>query len=228
MAPCLYRDHRLSPCPAVKPNRDKAEELLNRGRDEPDSALTTLAELYRAYIKYWSHRQIPRGLRGRVNASTVAQETMLRFQERIPDFECQSLPQFERYLLATAKNVITDLRRFHFAKKRNVLRETPLEELESRAFWQSMKSLDDAEPGEVCLASDEAAVRLSQIYSALRKLPAHYQAAIRARYEKGHSTEEIAHRIGRSPGATRMLVTRAVEALRKRVAQINGNSTHES
>jgi RNA polymerase sigma factor (sigma-70 family) len=211
---------------SLKPAQAVALSLLERAAEAPSDALVSLAQLYRAYIKGWARPQISRELRRRFQSSTVAQETLLRIQAQSAGFETRSLAEFENYLLKTAQAVIRDLTRRHLAKRRSILREVPIKELDSQAFWNIMRSQSDPGPGEAVEEFDENRYRLEQIRTALLTLKPHYQKVIREYYQAGKTVEEIAAVIDRSPDATRMLITRALKALQKKL-QVDGSSSDE-
>lgn len=204
---------------ALKPHGSVALPLLDHAASGTSDALLALADLYRAFLKHWVHAKIPHDLRRRVHSSSVAQETMLRVQMKASEFECRTLPEFEHYLMAIARNVITDLHRFHLADKRTMLREQSLQGLESRDFWNSLKSLAEWSPAELAAKQDEREHRLLRVHAALLALPSHYQRVIRAHYEEGQSVDQIAAKLDRSKNATRMLILRAVDALKSKVEE---------
>lgn len=210
----------LSKLNALKPPHAIAVELIER-TDRPNEALLGLAQLYQAYVKGWARPQISRELRQRFQSSTVVQETMIRLQGQLDRIECRSVPEFENYLLKTARSVISDLRRHHFAQRRSLLKEIPLEELESQLFWDTMRKLSEPNPHEIAAERDESDVRMEQIRIALLATKPHYRKVIREHFEKGKSIEEIARDIGRSRNATRMLIARALKDLQGRVESEN-------
>jgi RNA polymerase sigma factor (sigma-70 family) len=211
---------------SLKPATAVALPLLERAAIEPGDALMSLAQLYRAYIQTWARGQISPALRSRFQSSTVVQETLIRIQRQAPDFECRSLPEFENYLLKSAYAVIADLRRRHLADRRSLLREVALEELESQVFWDAMRKASEQSPADLAARQDDQQDLLSRVRLALLSLKLHHQKVIHEHFLLGKSIAEIADDIGRSPNATRMLIRRALEALRARL-QGSGESHNE-
>lgn len=207
----------LSKLNSLKPAESAARELLQRATVQPNDALVSLAQLYRAYVKGWAGVQISSTLRLRFQSSTVVQETLLRIQGQREDFECRSLPEFENYLLKTARAVIGDLTRHHLAQRRSLLREIPLEELESQQFWNTMRNLTERAPDEVAAEDDEQRHRLERVRVALLMIEPHYRKVIREHFESGKTIDEIAVVLDRSPNATRMLIMRALKALQAKL-----------
>jgi RNA polymerase sigma factor (sigma-70 family) len=211
----------------LKPDGAHVAPLIEASGQERASSLAALAAMYSAFLEAWAGEKLPNQLKKRVSASSVVQETLLRVHEHAEDFQGRSLPQFEQYLLRIAQNIIVDLYRFHLAQRRSIRRERPLEELESAAFWDTMRSVAPEAAGSRLEAQDEAQHRAKQVQKALLGLPKHYQRVIRSRYELNWSTAQIAGKLGCSEGAARELVRRAVAKLRARLSE-TGNETTES
>jgi RNA polymerase sigma-70 factor (ECF subfamily) len=146
-------------------------------------------------------RQIQRRVQPRVSPSDVVQETMLRAHENFGQFRGKS----EQELLAWLRKIlVSSLARFveqhMLAAKRDVRKEV------------SAMPIDQfAEPSG---ASGIRAERSALVRGLLEQLPEHYREVLVLRNIQGLSFEEVAARLGRSPGAARMLWLRAIEKLR--------------
>jgi RNA polymerase sigma factor (sigma-70 family) len=211
----------------LKPDGAQVAPLVETSGQERASSLAALGAMYAAFLEAWAGENLPNQLKRRVSASSVVQETLLRVHEHAEDFEGRSLPQFEQYLLRIAQNIIVDLHRFHLAQRRSIRREKSLEDLESAAFWDTMRSVASEAAGHRLEAQDEAQHRARRVQQALLRLPKHYQRVIRSRYELNWSTAQIAQKLGCTEGAARELVRRAVAKLRARLIE-TGNETTES
>lgn len=209
---------------SLKPSQAVATELLQRAAFDPRVAVSSLAELYRAYVKDWARMQISPAMRQRFQSSTVAQESLIRIQAQGQGFECRSLPEFENYLLKTVRAVISDLRRRHLAEKRSLLREVWLEELESGIFWNAMRCLSLESPYTLAAEQDERLRRLERVRAALLRIEPHYRKLIISHFISGNSIADIAATLERSKKATRMLITRALRAL-KAAVDADGGTT---
>jgi RNA polymerase sigma factor (sigma-70 family) len=212
---------------SLKPRPSVARPLFERAAANSAEELASLAQLYRAYIQHWARTQIPQNMRPRIDSSSVAQETIVRVQAGTDKFAGRTLEEFENYLLTTAHNLLVDLRRFHLAKKRSRVLEQRLDALESRALWQSVLNAAAPGPDELVMAQDEIDVLRSRVQAALKKLPAHYEVVILEHFVHGKSYEEIAAALDRSPHAVRMLIARAVKALRKSLGVSEGGTYAE-
>jgi RNA polymerase sigma-70 factor (ECF subfamily) len=109
--------------------------------------------------------------------------------------------RFSAFLYRIARNALAD----HFRRSRE---EVPVEDLRWEA--SGSKGLDE----EVIERESQRRIR-----QALAALPSDYREVIQLRVILGVPTEEVAHWMGRSEGAVRVLLHRALRALRRRIAE---------
>jgi RNA polymerase sigma-70 factor (ECF subfamily) len=106
---------------------------------------------------------------------------------------------------------VADQAKYHRAGVRNLRREVSLEDLLDRAGGAAQQALADSLPSPSSLAiRRERSVLLAD---ALEKLPADYRTVFVLRNIERIPFNEIAVRLGRSPGAVRVLWTRAMKRL---------------
>lgn len=157
------------------------------------------AELYRRYIKSVYSYQIART--GDVHdAQDLTSQTFLAAQESITNF--QGRGKFATWLLAIASHKTAD----HFRRQQATKQQATL----------PLESADqEADPSTV---SAEEAIdhqwRLEQVTQALGKLTPARAEAIVLRIFGGLSAAEVGQVMGRSEGAAKMLVCRALTDLR--------------
>ena len=77
-------------------------------------------------------------------------------------------------------------------------------------------ALDVQDTQEAAFTQEEVAV-LQVLADQLAQLPADYRDVLVLRHLEGLSFGEVAERMGRSPGAVRMLWLRAIDQLRERL-----------
>jgi RNA polymerase sigma-70 factor, ECF subfamily len=173
--------------------------------EHSDAALVALAqggereafgELYRRYLD-----PIYRYLRVRVSDDRLAEDlgemVFLRAFESLGSYRERGHP-FSAYLYRVARNLLVD----HYRRR---------EEL----------SLDHALdiPGTIDVAGEVARRdQLRTVRAALTSLPEDQQEVIRLRVVLALPTAEVAAWMGRSEGAVRVLLHRALKALRERLA----------
>lgn len=179
---------------ASKPSTDS--DLVSRAQAGETDAY---AELYQRYVD-----PIYRYVRMRLGEDRAAEDltemVFLRSYEALPGYRERGHP-FSAYLYRVARNLLVD----HYRSKRQ---EVPLDEadLEDHA----------SAPEDGLIRQDrDQAIRL-----ALASLPADYQEVIRLRVVMALPTATVAEWMGRREGSVRVLLHRALKALRKKVEDV--------
>ena len=156
-------------------------------------------ELYQRYLD-----QIYRYIRVRVTEDRVAEDltevVFLRSFETLGRYKERGRP-FSAFLYQVARNLLVD----HYRQQKE---EVPIEDANQMAT--STPTVD-----EHVIQSE----RIREIGHALTSLPSDYQEVIRLRVILALSTAEVAAWMGRSEGAIRVLLHRALTALRRRLAE---------
>jgi len=154
------------------------------------------------YLRYFD--PIFRYLRTRLadaqDAEDMAETVFLRAYQALPGYRERGWP-FSAFLYQVARNALTD----HYRQHRP---ETGLTEVENA--------------GTPARALDEDLARMEQVaglHRAMAQLPPDYQEVIRLRVLLSLPTETTAQWMARSEGAVRVLLHRALETLRKRIAE---------
>jgi len=157
--------------------------------------IEAFGELYTRYLD-----PIYRYICTRVSEDQVAEdlteEAFLRAFKALDKYEERGLP-FSAYLFRVTKNMLVDY-------YRQQTKETALE--------------DEEQIPALVLSPDEELVKIEKhrlLHHVFAKLPMEYQEVIRLRIILGISTTEAAACMGRSEGALRVLLHRALKALRK-------------
>jgi RNA polymerase sigma-70 factor (ECF subfamily) len=146
----------------------------------------------------------------KVSSKEVAQdltsETFLKVWQKFQNSEIENLKAF---LYKTARNLVID-----FYREKGKLNPTSLE---------SLPNLPDPRANlEEKIILDE---KIQLVKKALSNLKEDYQEAIILRYVDGLSLKEISEILEKSPSATRVLIHRALLALKKECNKIQGFSS---
>jgi RNA polymerase sigma-70 factor, ECF subfamily len=193
-----------------------AASLIDRARHGSRSSLGHLLQQYRNYLVVLAATQIDKRLQPRVSPSDVVQETMLRAHKNFGQFRGNT----EQELLAWLRQIlVNNLAKFveqhMLARRRDVRREVSIERLGAaleQSTIQLAALLPDAEKSpSLAVEQREEAVVLAD---RLSQLPDDYREVLVLRNLQGLAFEDVAARIERSVGATRMLWLRAIEKLR--------------
>ncbi len=197
--------------------RPDPERLLAQARQGDAGRLGALLELYRNYLHLLARTQIDLHLRGRASPSDVVQEAFLQACANFGQFRGQS----EKELLAWLRRILVNtlgrvVEKQVKARKRDVRREVSVERL-MRNIENSSAAFDAAlaSPHSSPSARAERRELAALVADQLARLPANYREVIVLRNLEGLSFEEVAHRMGRTAGAVRILWLRALDRLRQ-------------
>src|SRR3954454_8152589 len=193
-----------------------ANALISQARRGSKSSLGSLLEQYRNYLVVLATTQIEKRLQRRVSPSDLVQETMLRAHKNFAQFRGTTEPE----LLAWLRQILVDnlahfVEQHVLAARRDVRREVSIERL-GVALEQSTIQLAALVPAQgkspsMAVQQREEAVVLAD---RLSKLSDDYREVLVLRNLQALPFDEVAKRIGRSVGATRMLWLRAIDKLR--------------
>src|SRR5262245_30520051 len=176
-------------------------DKLARGRQGDRAALEELFARWRPLLKLQADRLLGAELAARVDPSDVVQEAFTQAFLSLPQFRGATEGEWVNWLRAIVAGRAANAQRHHSADKRSPGRET----------HDPTDAQPDSAPGPDGLASlREEDARLA---SAIAALPPDMRAVIVRRVFHNEPFEAVAKRLGRTPGATRVLWTRALRRL---------------
>jgi RNA polymerase sigma-70 factor (ECF subfamily) len=187
------------------------ELLLEQARAGDEAALGRLLELYRNYLRLVARTLIGQALRVRLDASDLVQETFLKASREFAQFLGSTEPELTAWLRQILVRTLANQAKRHRRQGRDYQRQESLEAMLDRSSTAVQQAL--AAPTET---PSTHAVRREQavlLADALEKLPAHYREVFILRNLEHIPFDQIAARLGRSPGATRVLWKRAMDRL---------------
>jgi RNA polymerase sigma-70 factor (ECF subfamily) len=200
---------------SMSQSSNSTRRLLEQARAGSSESLGQLLRSYFRYLNSLSRGHIDDRIKMRVSASDVVQETLLEAHRDFAQFVGTSLEEFTGWLRKILFNNLSSAIEAHvLAAKRDVRKQRSLDEKNdaSQSFGQLERTLaaDVSSPSSPARRGES----LAQLSQAIKELPEAYRQVIELRHFEGLSFSEIALRLGRNPGATRMLWVRAVEKLR--------------
>ena len=194
-------------------------KLLAEAKNGDADSLGLLLRKYFRYLNSLSRGHIDDRIRMRVSASDVVQETLLEAHRDFQNFAGTSLEEFTGWLRKILfHNLATAIENHVLTAKRDVRKQRSLDEKHNDAnqtaagFKHSLEA-NVSSPSSPIVRNES----LEQLRLAISHLPESYRLVIEMRHFEGLSFNEIAERIGRNPGATRMLWVRAVEKLKTKL-----------
>jgi RNA polymerase sigma-70 factor, ECF subfamily len=195
------------------------DDLIARCRAGDAGAREQLFKRYAAYLTVLARTQVGARLRGKCDPSDVVQLTLLEAHRDFGTFngnrEGELLGWLRRIL---AHNLFNEARRFA-TQQRDAGREVSLDQIQAGLDQSSVMLARQVAGGGPTPSQD--AVRREEsvlVAEALSRLPEDYQTVLMLRVFDDLSAEEAAERMGRTPGAVRMLQMRALAALRDEMA----------
>ena len=173
---------------------DNVIPLIDRASQGDAHAFGELYDLYFDGI----FRFLNSHLSNAQDAEDLAEEVFLRIWQSLPNYQHQGVP-FAAFLYRVARNILTD----HYRRSGGSRTEIAVEEelIDHISSHSSEGSFDNLE---------QLAIR--QVLGELRE---DYRHVLILRFYTGLTPDEIAQTIGKTPGATRVLQFRALEALKK-------------
>ena len=186
------------------------EDLIQRIRSGDIDALIAYLELRRGDLMAFVQSSLGAGLRGKVEAEDIVQE--------ISHYACQNLHEINvgeqdpfGWFCQIAKRKIVDAGRHFSAKKRNANREVGIH---ARA-GESFAGIEGLLVASITSPSGAFSRKQKEFHllAALSELPEEQRQALTLRYAENMPTKKIADVIGKSDGATRVLITRSLKKL---------------
>ncbi len=190
----------------------KTQHLVALAKEGDESALNQLCSIYSERVRRIIRLRMDRKLRPKLDSVDIVQDALILALGGLQDFTYRNEGDFLRWLSRIAENKLRDIfDKFH-ADKRDVHKEIP--------FKKEGRSTEGGSVGaagpmrtttpSVIACRKEALDRLEQALDTLK--PEYKQVVVLKRIE-GLSHAEIAEKLGKNPGAVRMLLARAMAAL---------------
>jgi RNA polymerase sigma-70 factor (ECF subfamily) len=188
-------------------------QLIGDARARVVGAREQLLEGYRNYLRLLARAGIDDSLKGKADPSDLVQETLLKAHQRFHQFRGQTEADLIAWLRQIlARNLVDLARQFRAGGTRRIARERSLEEM----LGQSSQALGGLIAGEASSPSKAAQRREMSVVlaDALADLGDDYREVIVLRSIEELDWDQVARQMNRSPGAVRLLWTRALKQLR--------------
>ena len=181
------------------------------GRGPEDAALDL--ERYRSYLHLLARLQLAPRLRGKLDASDVVQQTLLKAHEAWGQFRGHEPAELAAWLRRILARTLADAARDLGRAKRDVALERSLEAAveESSARLEAWVTADQSSPSEQAIRNEQA-IRLAE---ALGTLPDAMREALVLKHCQDWSLAEIGQHLRRSPAAVASLLRRGLRQLRE-------------
>ena len=193
------------------------EQLETRIRARDSQALVVYLEMKKLPLLSIIERRLGADLRKRIEPEDVLQEVGMSAISNLANSEDPPNDIFP-WLCRTIELRIIDLARHHKAEKRDLRREVSGNQ-QAAGMENTSGDLIALLSASLTSASMRAVrcERQSKLDECLSELPESTRNVLRMRYGDGLATKEIAKRMGKSDVAIRVLISRTVQDLQKRL-----------
>ncbi len=194
-------------------HRDNSE-LVNRLRQHEAGALAEFLCANERPLTVFIERQLGAALRRKIEVEDVFQEVSAEALRALPEADLTDRDPFGWLCQIAERRIIDAHRRFFGAQKRDAGREVPLGSPGGDTQHAAIIDLLVASmtSASQIVSRNEREVKL---YSGLASLPEEQREALRMRYLEGLPSKEIAARLGKTDGAVRVMLTRALGRLQQ-------------
>ena len=182
------------------------EQLAARVRQKDLGALAEFITL--------RQRQLGSGLKRKLEPEDVLQDASAEAVRALPSMDLGDRDIFQWLCQVAQRRIIDAHRRLFGAQKRDASREVSLDApagmpTNTRRAFVDLLVVSMTTPSQAFSRKGREA-RLQQ---ALAKLPTEQQEALRLRYVEDLPSKDIAERLGKTDGAVRVMLTRAIQKL---------------
>ncbi len=206
----------------MQPSGSAINQLLAQAKDGSHGAVGELLSAYRNYLRNLANQRLGGKLGGRVSPSDLVQETLLAAWTDFESFRGVDAGQFSGWLRTILLRKISAAITTHLnTSKRNVSRELSISPLLGSSVMEVTHSLSGREQTPSAIVSVDEDTLLAQ--RLLTNLPEEYRQVIQWRNLEGIQFNEIAKRLGKTSGATRLVWLRAIRMLREMHAAESGS-----
>jgi RNA polymerase sigma-70 factor (ECF subfamily) len=186
--------------------------LIQQARRDEPGALDRLLESYRNYLRLLARTGLDASLQGKADPSDLVQDAMLRASQNFGQFRGASDAELAGWLRQILARCLANFVRRYRTGGRRIGREQSLDQLLNRSSeaMERVLATNGTSPSGSAQRRDLGVV----LSDALAQLSEVQREVIVLVHLQGLGWDEVARRMGRTPGAVRKLWTRALKQLR--------------
>jgi RNA polymerase sigma-70 factor (ECF subfamily) len=176
---------------------------------EPGEAL----EPFRSYLQVLAELHLDRRLRGKLDASDVVQQTMLRAYSAFGELRSREPEVLTAWLRRILASTLTDAVKHYERDKRDIHLERSLEADVDRSAsgFAAWLAADQTSPSRQLERNEE----ILRLVDALARLPERMREVVVLKHCQGWTLQQIADHIGRTVPAVASLLRRGLADLRR-------------
>jgi len=194
-------------------------EWMRQARQGDEQARNRLFTACRSFVGLCARAHLEKRLQRKVDASDLVQQSMLDAHRGFEDFDGTTSEEWFAWLnRVVARNAVDLVRHYVVAERRAVGRERSFDS----AGGDNSEFRGPPEPAAPQQTPSEIVIhweRHMELAAAIEELPEDYREVVFLRNILQLPFEEVAARLGRTPGAVQMVWMRAVEKLRRHLGR---------
>lgn len=194
---------------------DREKSAAIRGDSPPNDISQTapgdlgpFLEEFRPYLLAIAMAELPDALRGKVGASDLVQETIVKGLKNFATFQGSTRQEFAVWLRTILFNVLANCQEAYHAAKRDVAREVSLD-------GSGITGTEQASPSATALAHEQWVL----LEHALSRLPEAYREIVILRHREGLTFGEIGNQLQKSEDAVRKTWLAAIRQLQQELSE---------
>ena len=176
-----------------------------------------LLERYRSYLRLIARMQIPAALKGKLEASDVVQDTLVRALQHLEQFRGRTENELAGWLRQILANSLANAARDLGRAKRDAGREVSIEQQvdDSSARIEAFLAADQSSPS-MAAARNEG---LLQLAAAIEGLPDGQREAVTLYHLQQWPIDRVAEHMQKSAAAVAGLIKRGLKQIRENLAE---------
>ncbi|MBC8481987.1 MAG: sigma-70 family RNA polymerase sigma factor [Planctomycetes bacterium] len=190
----------------------QTQRLVTLAQNGDQSALDRLCKVYNERVLRLIRMRMGPELRTKMQSMDLVQDAFISAIRSLDNFTYKNEGDFLRWVSKIAENRIRDNFDKIHANKRDVRKETPLNNNSSSTqdtFVGISEPVDNTTPSLIMSKRED----LNKLEKAMEKLKPEYREVITLTKMEGLTYKEAAAKMGKAPDAVRMLLSRAITAL---------------
>lgn len=187
--------------------------LIQAAREGDDVALNEIWQQLRAYLLIFADQRLDDGLKGKLDASDIVQQSLLEAHRDFDAFRGQTEGELKSWISRLVVHNLSDAtRRFRQTQQRSVAKEVA---------WTGESELSAAKHQTSASSLVRRRETDDELQRAVATLPERSQQILELRHRMGLSHTQVAQELGMTEIAARKLWSRIVEELQERLSPRN-------
>jgi len=194
---------------------DHDTKILARLRTGEEAALVEFLQANEPALLAFIRSRIGSQLQKKVEPEDILQEASMEAVRTLPQTDLSQWDPLNWLFQICERKIIDSHRRYFASQKRDARREAAIPDGSEAAGLADLLAASMTTPS-AAFSRDQ---RQLAVLAALDVLPEEQREALRLRYLVGLSSKEIAKKLGKNDGATRVMISRALSRLHEMLAE---------